>query len=89
MGTLKPGTLPMCHKRTPSHMAHIPYLRQVQRSTVILWNDIKATESFHWTDLPFSIFHNILFHVPTVKASTRGYVFTISPLRPPLFDLSP
>ena len=89
MGTLKPGTFTMCHKRTPSHMAYVPYVGQVQRSALTRWIGRNATKSFHCTDLPFSIFRNVLFHDATAAASTRGYVLTRSPLRPLFLDFSP
>ena len=89
MGTLKPGTFTMRHKRTPSHMAYVPYVGQVQRSALTRWIDRNATKSFHCTDLPFSIFRNVLFHDATAAASTRGYVLTRSPLRPLFLDFSP
>ena len=70
-------------------MAYVPYVGQVQRSALTQWIDMKATKSFHCNDLPFSIFRNVLFHDASAAASTRGYVLTHSPLRPPFLDFSP
>ena len=50
---------------------------------------MNATKSFQCTDLPFSIFRNVLFHDAAAAASTRGYVLTRSPLRPLFFGLLP
>ena len=70
MGTLKLGTFTMCHKRTPSHMAYVPYVGQVQRSALTRWIDMKAEKSLNCTDLLFSIFRNVLFQ--DAIAAARG-----------------
>ena len=69
-------------------MAYAPYVGQVQRFVLTRWIDMKATKSFHCNELPFSISGNVLFHDAIAAASTRGYVLTRSPLRPPVFYFS-
>ena len=70
MGTLKPRPFTMCHKRTRSHMAYVPYVGQVQRSALTWWIDTKATKLFHCNHLPFLSFamsYSALSGIPNAK----------------------
>ena len=72
MRILKPRTFTMCHKRTPSHMAYIPFVGQGQHFALTRWIDMKATKSLHSNDLPFSIFRNVLFHDALLRHQQEG-----------------
>ena len=65
MGTLKPETFTMCHKRTPSHMVYVPYVGHVQRFALTQWSPSPHLEG------PRKAWKSI---TPTQGATQMGYI---------------